>query len=402
MKVLTDQFLKNVPAPEAGKRPEYRDQGHTGLALRLTSDGVKTWNYLYSFAGKKCRLTIGTYPEISLSAARKAAATHRQTVEEGKNPIVEQRSNHEKQTFGDVAALWFEDRRKAGKRSLDNDEWNYGKWVEPEWKNRAIDEIRRKDVKALLRKVSTPTGVTRNRVLSLVKTIFNFALDDEIIESNPAARMKPPVEEIPRVDQVKFSEEQVRKIWDAVCAFENERLHDFYQLAFLTAAREGEILGMTWGELSLSNPAKAEWTLTGERVKNGKAWSVPLPPAAVELLRGRKERAGENATPDALVLNGLKKRSLNDHHHKFVEKVGIPFNVHDARSMIVSRMAEWEIPDAVLDRILNHEPRSITDRKYKRYAYLDERRVALARWQSWLNEEEMPSNVVPLRPMGAA
>ncbi len=50
----------------------------------------------------------------------------------------------------------------------------------------------------------------------------------------------------------------------------------------LTAARTGEILGMTWSEVDLS---EAVWTVPAERMKAGEVNQVPLSEAAIAILK---------------------------------------------------------------------------------------------------------------------
>ena len=54
------------------------------------------------------------------------------------------------------------------------------------------------------------------------------------------------------------------------------------ELAILTAARTGEVLGATWAEIDLD---AALWTIPGARMKAARAHRVPLSPEAVLVLR---------------------------------------------------------------------------------------------------------------------
>ena len=88
MKDLTTSFLNAAPLPKPGKRLEYRDGNVTGLALRVTSTGAKSWVYLYSLNNQKRRLTLGPFPAITLARAREIARGHERTVAEGEDPIL--------------------------------------------------------------------------------------------------------------------------------------------------------------------------------------------------------------------------------------------------------------------------------------------------------------------------
>ena len=70
---LTDRFVANAK-PTEGKRTDYFDEVTKGLTLRVSDNGG-TWTYHFTSPrdGKRARLTLGTYPAISLSAARGAA-----------------------------------------------------------------------------------------------------------------------------------------------------------------------------------------------------------------------------------------------------------------------------------------------------------------------------------------
>jgi hypothetical protein len=241
MRTLTSQFLDAAPLLAEGKRIEHRDAKETGLALRVTSSGSKSWTLLYSLRGKKNRLTLGPYPQITLARARELAREHKATIAEGIDPIAAAKAEREEaarvarntKSFADVADQWVEDRRLAKKKSLHHDTGRLKNWVLPVWKDRAIGSITRKDVRALLESIRVSTiedggnGVTSNRVSALLKTIFNYALDHEIIPLNPAQRPKPLVEEKPR--KLQLLPEQVRAAWRSVMEIEDTRLRDFYR-----------------------------------------------------------------------------------------------------------------------------------------------------------------------------
>jgi Arm domain-containing DNA-binding protein len=71
---LTAKLLASLRAPEQpGGRVEYFDQSVPGFGVRVTRDGRRTFTFLYWYAGKKCRLKLGTHPPLSLAEAREAA-----------------------------------------------------------------------------------------------------------------------------------------------------------------------------------------------------------------------------------------------------------------------------------------------------------------------------------------
>jgi len=86
------------------------------------------------------------------------------------------------------------------KRSWREDKRQIERYLLPEWRHRKVKDITRRDVRNLveaiaerrLRKGTTEDGqeklgapIMSNRVLALVKKMFNFALDREWIDANP-------------------------------------------------------------------------------------------------------------------------------------------------------------------------------------------------------------------------
>jgi integrase len=393
MKKLTDAYVRTVAAPKTG-RIEIRESETPGFALRVTENGAKSWALIYYFNGRKTRLTLGAYPEMSLADARKQAREHRSEVENGKDPAAEKRSARAAQTVSEAAEVYIERWAKPNKRTWAGDRWMLNKHVLPYWRDRKLREIQRADVIDLLERVAKNAPILANRVRALLSKLFRFAISQALCDFNPVRDTVRPTKENPR--EFSLTPMQIRTIWKAVGELENERVRDFYKLAFLTCARRGELLGMTWAETDLD---AALWSLPVERVKNGRAWRVPLPPTAVAVLRKRKARAGSSpfvfADEDG---EQLRPGALRVAHCALTKTVGIPFRLHDTRSLSITQIAAMNVPADVLDQILNHvSQQGVTRRHYDRYTREPEHRRALLRWDHWLQGVVEPrGEIVPL------
>src|SRR5215510_15362257 len=103
-KKLTDLFVERARAPARG-RTEYFDAAFSGLALRVTDKGHKSWSLFYRFNGRLRRFTIGAYPAIKPAQARREAAAALDRARGGIDPAVEKRARRYAQdpqadTFG--------------------------------------------------------------------------------------------------------------------------------------------------------------------------------------------------------------------------------------------------------------------------------------------------------------
>jgi integrase len=378
MKKLTDAYVKTVAAPQAG-RIEVRDTEIHGFALRVTENGSKSWVLIYYLNGRKARLTLGSYPEMSLADARKRAWRHRGEIDRGEDPAAAKRSARAAQTVGEAAEVYIERWAKPNKRTWAGDQWMLRKHVLPYWRDRKLREIQRADVIDLLERIAKNAPILANRVRALLSKLFRFAVSQALCDFNPVRDTVRLAKESPR--EFSLTPAQIRTIWKAVNEIENDRVRDFYRLSFLTCARRSEVLGMRWDELDLD---AALWALPVERMKNGRAWRVPLPPTAVAVLCERK-RTGESSFVFA-DKNGelLKPGGLRFAHCAFTKAVGISFRVHDIRSISCTQIAEMGAPPDVLDALLAHVNPNTTRRHYDRYTREPEHRRALLRWDNWL------------------
>src|SRR5262245_51901354 len=82
--LLTDRFCDR--AKSSGAQIDYFDETVPGLALRVGRER-KSWTLHYTRDGIRARLTFGTYPAISLAAARRKAIEAKTEISEGRSPM---------------------------------------------------------------------------------------------------------------------------------------------------------------------------------------------------------------------------------------------------------------------------------------------------------------------------
>ena len=84
-RALTAASVDRIKPPASGQE-EHFDKGFPGLALRISYGGGKSFVFFYRTGGKLRRMTLGTYPAISLAQARQAWRDARQDVAAGRDP----------------------------------------------------------------------------------------------------------------------------------------------------------------------------------------------------------------------------------------------------------------------------------------------------------------------------
>src|SRR5262250_577804 len=108
---------KSVEAAKAtAVRYEIPDAGCRGLYLVTQPSGLKSWACRYRFEGRPTKLTLGTWPSLSLAEARRAAATALADVARGTDPAAAKREarapEHGRDTVERLATLFLEQHAK--------------------------------------------------------------------------------------------------------------------------------------------------------------------------------------------------------------------------------------------------------------------------------------------------
>lgn len=88
--MLTDADCRNATCPPEAKRRRLTDAG--GLYLEISPAGSKRWFWKFYPDGKESRLALGTYPAVSLKAARMGRDEARKAREQGANPVQQRKA----------------------------------------------------------------------------------------------------------------------------------------------------------------------------------------------------------------------------------------------------------------------------------------------------------------------
>jgi integrase len=225
--------------------------------------------------------------------------------------------------------------------------------------------------------------------------LFNWAVSQDLVSTNPTAGVRRRVKEAPR-DRLLDDDELVR-FW-AACDTIGLPFGPLFQLLLLTGQRRDEVGGMRRSELDLE---KRKWTVPGERTKNGKVHSVHLSDLAIEIIE-RLPQIGDSdllfTTNETTPVSGFSKAK-----DRLDTLMGDPpeWILHDLRRTATSGMARLGIAPHVVDKILNHTAGTIRGvaAVYNRYQFEPERKVALEAWARFVESlvRPSPSNVVGLR-----
>lgn len=399
------------------ERYEVWEDGRTGLGVRISPKGRKSWLYMYRFEGRARRMTIGTYPEIGLADARIAHATAKAMLEKridpGRTHVERRQAEQQAETVAELVQEYLEKWARPRKRSAAEDERILRKDVIPAWGRRKAADIKRRDVILLLdRIVERGAPIQANRVLAVVRKMFNFAVSRGVLDATPVAMIRAPSKENQR-DRV-LSADEIRAFWHGLEeARMTEGVRLVLKLELATAQRKGEIASARKEDFDL---IAGVWTIPSERSKNGRAHRVPLSPMARELVEAaialteRDETSSDWLFPSPRGDRPISPEAVNHALRKARLSVSLGYTEpaipienfcpHDLRRTAASGMTALGISRLVVAKVLNHVETGVTA-VYDRHSYDDEKRRALEAWADKLlaliEKGQVPENVIPLQ-----
>ena len=397
---LSDFHIKKL----APKKARFELSDGKGLSLRVMPTGKKTWVYRYMIEGKARRMTLGTYPALSLSGAREKHSLAMQDVESGIDPGLEKKRTKAKRKSAPNITDLFEEfwtEELQHKKSSHNQKGLLFKDVLPAWGELKVVDITRRDAVLLIDGVRKRAPVTANRLQSLLVRMFNFAAERGVLEHSPLIGMKKKSEK-PR--SRVLTNDEIRLLWDAIDLNSTTTdIHHVSRLALkmilLTGQRPGEVAGMRWDEID----TEGFWNIPPARRKTNEAQRLPLCDMAMAVIEQARMYSGKSpfvfASPvkeDVHVRVQTISRSVIRNCIRFgIEE---KFTPHDLRRTVRTRLADIGIDDVVAERILGHKLQGIMA-VYNRHGYDAEKRQALDKWERKLRkileiEEETSSKVI--------
>lgn len=380
------------------KPRDIREKTKSGFGATVFPSGKISFIYFYHFEGRKRRMTLGGYPECKLADARKYHRDAQRVLETGKDPAFEK--HKEKSTARDASTInalieeYIEKWAKPNKRSWEADQRCLENNIKKPWGKRKAADITRRDVNLLLDEIKERGALVQsNRVLACVRKMFNFAIERDLLQSNPCTGIKATKEK--SCDRV-LTEDELRTIWLALSQEYNsedlshtlhmsEQTKLILKLQLITAQRKGEVVGAEWSEIDLNS---GWWTIPANKAKNNQAHRVPLSSLAIEILQDIKILSGDSRFlfPAQRGDNHITAAAI-DHAVRRSRFEGVAaWTPHDCRRTAASYMTSIGIPRLVVTKILNHSENNNVTAIYDRHSYDNEKRIALETWAQKLKE----------------
>ncbi|WP_199873492.1 site-specific integrase [Ideonella sp. A 288] len=368
--------------------------GVDGLALQVTAGGARSWVLRVTINGRQREMGLGSFPTVTLAEAREKARSHRALVEQGTDPISQRASARSaaaakqstQQTFSAVAMKYIAQHEKGWKNAKHGAQWSatLQAYAEPVIGPLLVSDVTTAHVIKVLEPIWTTKTETASRVRSRIELVLDFAAAHGLREGPNPARWRgnldaalPKASKVANVQHhaaVPVSEMPKFMARLRLRAGQGARALEF---AILTAARSGEVRGMTWAEVDL---AAMLWTVPAQRMKGGREHRVPLSAPAMALLRALP--AGE---PDKLVLPGLRGPLSDMSLTAVLRRMGVDATAHGFRSSFRDWTSEHtNYPSEVAEMALAHTVANKVEAAYRRGDLFERRVLLMAEWAAFL------------------
>ena len=361
-----------------------------GLHLFIHKNGRRSWVHRITVDGRRRDIGLGGYPTVSLAQARKRATDNREAISSGRDPVAE-KHRPAMPTFSEAAYNVHEANKPRWRNGSHTSAWiqTLERHAFPKIGNQKIDTVSRTDVLSVLAPIWSTRPETARRVRQRMRTIFRWAMANELIETNPAGEAIDGA--LPSMPKVKAHLRALpyREVGPALRTVEASQTSPAskhcLKFLILTAARSGEARGATWDEIDLEGAA---WTIPGSRMKAGVEHRVPLSYQALDaLMLAQHLKDGSRLCFPSPLRPGKMLSDMT--MTKILRSTGLAdqATVHGFRTSFKTwTMEQTDTPWAVGEAALAHQLGGSVEQAYARSDLFDRRRTLMQQWADYLTE----------------
>lgn len=244
---LTELELKALKP----KTKPYRVADAHGLCVEVRPTGGKFWRYRYRVGGKLQMSTLGRYPLVGLSQARKLRDEAREILDSGRHPTKEKKAKKLKNsvdggnTFEAVTRLWMNTKQRGlNEKYVKQNLARLEQHVFPLIGALPITEITIPVVVRVIDKLADRGTIeTAKRMKGLISQVFRFAGSRGLCEHNPAADLRGILPKQEKKHHASLPIAEVPALLKAIDARKPDFSKYAMQLLALTFVRTGELIG---------------------------------------------------------------------------------------------------------------------------------------------------------------
>lgn len=384
-----------------------------GLAMQITPGGARSWVLRAKVGSKRRDIGLGAYPAVTLAQAHEKARQARAMIEQGQDPVLERKRARSALLAAQASTMTFEvaagkliESKKAGWRNEKHGkQWSttLAAYAFPVIGALDVRDIQLPHIVSILEPIWATKTETASRVRSRLEAVLNWAKTNGYREGENPARWRG------HLDNILAKPSKVSKV-KSHPAVPIDQCPAFYaslqqakgmaalalRFAMLTAARSGEVRAATWSEFDLE---AGMWVIPAAKMKAERDHRVPLPKAALDLLKEAPQIAGSD-----LVFTAPRGGQMSDMTLTAVmRRMGLKYVPHGLRSSFKDWASErTSFPNDMTELALAHVIPSEAERAYRRGDQVEKRRELMNTWAKFLETPvQVGGTVVQLKRKAA-
>lgn len=366
-----------------------------GLELRVTTAGNKSWLFRYKrpYLDTPNTIKIGTYPETTLSQARKLRAQYRELLDQKIDPakwIEENDESRRKEistSLADVAAKWFLVKFAAvGERHAFNIRRTFEMYLYPRLGKLPIKELTAPLVIDTLKPLESAKKLeTITRVCQRLNELMTWCVNTGIVQHNQLAGIKAAFIAAKPVNMPTIKPNELPELMKAI-SYAQIRIvtRCLLEWQLHTMVRPSEAAGASWDEIDFEQQV---WTVPAERMKKKKEHVVPLTPQTIALLDMLKPISGNSP----FIFPSERRHNQPTHSetaNRALQRMGYKDVLvsHGLRALASTTLNEQGFDDDVIEAALAHQDKNQVRSAYNRATYLERRRKLMEWWSNHIEQ----------------
>lgn len=366
-----------------------------GLYLRITTAGARSWVFMTAVGGKRVEIGLGAASSVSLATARSLATNMREAVALGNDPrsVLAPKQEPESEplkSFGQFAEEYISSVEDGWKNPTHRQQWrNSLRDHAGIIRDKPLDQITTDDMLAILQPIWLTKSETAGRVRGRIERILDAARVRGFIPRDVAnpARLKGHLDFLlPKRPGLVRGHHAALPYKDAPAFVASLRKRPALaarclEFTILTAARSGEALGASWGEIDQTEKL---WRVPGSRMKAGVDHVVPLSDAAMALLKHFHHDKAK-AEDRIFMIDGAARSNMA--MAMLLRRMDMShITTHGFRSTFRDWAGDCtSFPREIIEAALAHTISNKAEAAYRRGTAIERRRTLMAEWAHYLN-----------------
>ena len=377
------------------KIKSYKMADGEGLYLEVTPAGTKLWRLKYRLYGKEKRISIGSYPDVSIVGARQAKEEIKKEIKAGIDPVLKRQQAaqinalNKQLDFRSMAMEWYWKQVPLWKpKHATIIKHRFEKYVFPFLGHFPLTEIKPLQMLNCLQKMEKTAPDLTRRMKAACSHVFKYAIATGRAENDPTYGLEAALKKFKRGHYASISVDEFPEFLTCLNDYQRHIHRQTFlalHLLLLTFVRTCELVEARWEEINFE---KAMWVIPAQRMKMNLPHVVPLSRQALALFQELKEI---NAGREFIFTGYYNPRKPMSKNTMLVAIKRMGYNGkmtgHGFRALALGILKEkLGYSHEIADRQLAHVPKSSVDRAYDRAQFLPQRIQMMQEYADYIDK----------------